>query len=104
MRRLILSGKLAAQQRYAAVKNTKIVNLGQVRDLLAEWEKVRAAIMTGKIDGWFAAFRDTEAQESIYMGGVYKEDPQEALKAALRVSAARTLIEDEPSRLKVTGT
>ena len=84
------------------MQQTKIVNLGKVRDLLAEWEKVRAHIVTGHVTGWSATICDDE-HETVYLGGVYQDDPAAALRAALKSSAARVLIEDPP-RVKVHGT
>jgi hypothetical protein len=77
-----------------AVGSTKIVHLGQVRDLLAEWEQVRQAILAGQVDGFHTALRRGTA-ETIYLGGVYKEDPHAAARAVLRVSIAHMLAEDE---------
>lgn len=73
-----------------------VVNLGQVRDLLAEWERVKAHIVGGKITGFHATFRDSEQTETTFAGGVYREDPAQAARAALRMSAYRTLTEDTP--------
>lgn len=77
---------------------SKIVQLGAVRNLLAEWEKVRSHIAAGEINGWSITIRDGLDEETIYLGGTYKEDPQAALKAALRMSAARVLTEDDPPK------
>lgn len=82
--------------REGAVSSKKVVNLGQVRDLLAEWDKVKAHIVSGNIAGFHAAFRDTEQNETVFMGGVYRDDPSAAARSALRMSAYRTLTEDTP--------
>lgn len=76
--------------------STKVVNLRQVRDLLAEWEKVRSAIAGGLVKGFHVALRDREQDETIYLGGVYRENPRLALGAILKASAARSQEEDEP--------
>lgn len=76
--------------------NMKVVKLGMVRDLLAEWEKVRRHILAGETAGFHSMFCDSDGQETLFLGGVYKEDPEKALKATLKVSAARVLDEDEP--------
>lgn len=72
-----------------------IVNLGQVRDLKAEWEKVRDAICQGKVKGFYLSVLADTGKETIYVGGRYKEDPQQAARAALRISAARVMEEDD---------
>lgn len=81
------------------MKNTKIKNLGQIRELLHVWDEVRQGILSGSVRGISAALK-FEDSESIYLGGHYREDPQAALGAALKASAARTLIEDEPPRFQ----
>lgn len=83
------------------MKNTKVVNLGKVRDLLSEWDTVRKHILAGNIGGFQSMFCDTTGRETIYVGGVYREDPQKALKALLRMSAARALAEDDPPQFTV---
>lgn len=75
---------------------TSIINLGGVRDLLAEWTKVREAIVKGQIRGFSTALMTDDGGETIYLGGAYKQDPQKALSAMLKTSAARTLTEEEP--------
>jgi hypothetical protein len=77
------------------VKNTRVIQLGRVRSLLAEWEKVRQGILAGQIDGFHTALRRGE-RETIYMGGVYQEDSEAAARAALKASISRMLCEDPP--------
>jgi hypothetical protein len=64
---------------------------------MAEWEKVRRHIIAGGVTGFTITLLNDAARETIYAGGSYKDDPQAALRAALRMSAVRTLIEDPPS-------
>lgn len=78
------------------MQQTKVVNLGQVKDLMSEWEKVRQSIIAGQIEGWAATLRCADGLEVVYLGGVYKRDRALASRAALRQSAARMLAEDEP--------
>lgn len=77
------------------MKNTKVIQLGRVRDLLGEWEKVRRGILAGEIDGFHTALRRGK-RETIYMGGVFKEDGEAAARAALKASISRMLSEDPP--------
>jgi hypothetical protein len=79
----------------------KIVNLGLIKDLLAEWDRVRSHIVSGDITGFQTVFLDSDSHESIFTGGVCKDDPRAALKAALRLSMARTLSEDTPPAKRV---
>lgn len=83
------------------MKNTKIVDLGQIRDVFAEWEKVRQHLATRKVRGFQITLIGDDESETVYMGGVYKEDPLRALSAALKSSAARALAEDPPPILKL---
>lgn len=75
---------------------TKVVHLGAVRDLQAEWEKVRQFIGTGRMKGFQLTVLDEDERETVFLGGVYKDDSQKALRASLKMSAARMLAEDEP--------
>lgn len=77
------------------MKNTKVVQLGRVRDLLGEWEKVRQGIISGEIDGFHTALRRGE-RETVYMGGCFKNDSEAAARAALKASISRMLTEDQP--------
>lgn len=82
---------------------TRVVNLGAVRDLLGELDKVRTAILAGKVTGFQCTLMDSEDTETIYMGGPYREDPKLALSAILKASAARVMTEDPPPALKVAS-
>lgn len=79
----------------------KVVQLGVVRDMLAELDKLRAAITSGRVTGFHAALKHVDGEETIYLGGVYRENPEDALRAALRASAARVLAEDPPVAVRV---
>jgi hypothetical protein len=81
------------------VKHTKIINLGVVRNLLPEWLRVKQHIAQHKVSGWYTVMCDEEGREALYMGGVYKHEPARALQAALKISAARALIEDDPPQI-----
>lgn len=94
MRGRLLLGIVVAQQEYTV----KVINLGTVRNLMTEWDKVRQKIAAGGVASWAVTLQDDLGDESIYLGGVYKEDPAAALKAALRLSAARVLTEDDPPK------
>lgn len=74
----------------------KIVNLGQVRDLLSEWERVKDEIRAGRIEGFALMVRAPNGGEAIYVGGHYKSNPHEATRCVLRLSAALVMVEDPP--------
>jgi hypothetical protein len=66
----------------------KVVHLGEVRDLLAQWDRVRDSVRGGKTRGFAIALQDEDGREVIYTGGTYKADPASAMKSTLRLSAA----------------
>lgn len=76
---------------------TKVVDMRGVRDLLADWEEVRQRILHGGIKAWAVSVRDDQGREAIYVGGSYKQDPDAACKAAMRMSWEQTKIADEES-------
>ena len=86
------------------MQKTKVIQLGRVRDLLGEWERVREGLISGELEGFSVTLFGNSGRQRIYLGGVCKEDPQEAAKAALRASMARMLTEDPPLAPKMNGT
>jgi hypothetical protein len=64
----------------------KVVNLGEVRDLLQSWEEVRQHIVKGDIRAFALTIQELQGREAVYYGGLYKSDPAAALKAGLRQS------------------
>lgn len=81
----------------------KVVNLGEVKDLRQEWDKVRAGINAARVASFFLLVADQDGHESIFTGGAYKSQPEKAARAALRVSAARMMLEDSPPDFQVTA-
>lgn len=79
---------------------TTVVNLGIVKDMLAELDRVRQHVLSGNIAGFQSVFCDSQGGETIFLAGAYKHDPKQALAASLKLSAARALAEDEPPKLK----
>lgn len=76
------------------MESTKVVDLGMVRDVLAEWERVRAGIATGRISFSVALMNHDTGQETLYLGGAYKQDPVLAMRSILKHSTARALEDD----------
>jgi hypothetical protein len=79
-----------------------VVRLGPVRDLKSQWEAVRNSVVQGKVTGFYLVLMGPNGQETMYCGGSYKADPMAAAGAALKLSAARVLEEDDPPVLQVT--
>lgn len=69
------------------MNRVRVINLGQTRELLAEWDKVRAAILAGHLSGFHAGVRTTLGVDTIFLGGVFRDDPMAAMHGILRASA-----------------
>lgn len=76
------------------MKNTKVVHLGAVRDLLTEWEVIRQHILRGNVKGWIGTLRDDADEDTVYVGGTFNHSTCDRLGAVLKMSAARVEIED----------
>lgn len=70
------------------MKSVQVINLAEIRQLLAEWDKVRAAILAGHLSGFHAGVRTTLGVDTVFLGGVFKSDPAAAMRGILRASAA----------------
>jgi hypothetical protein len=64
----------------------KVVQLGECRDLLRHWDKVRRHILRGKVKGWGITLLSEDGQETIFVAGDYEQDPAARLQASLRLS------------------
>lgn len=78
------------------MKNTKVVHIRQVRDLLAEWDVIRRDILRGRVCGWMGALQDVDGQNTVYLGGVFHNSSEDRLRAVLKMSAARVQTEAPP--------
>lgn len=67
------------------MNNEKVIDLQETRELLAEWNEVKVAILAGLVAGFHAGGRGAE---KVYLGGVYREDPMQAVRGLLRAAAA----------------
>lgn len=79
----------------------KVVDLGPVRDMTADWEAMRALIKKGRITGYNLTVCSDDGEEAIFLGGRYKTDPMAALQAQLRMSGARMLSDEEEEEPKL---
>jgi hypothetical protein len=64
----------------------RVVNLGEVKDLLASLEDLRQHILKGEIRAFAVTLQGPEGKETVYLGGVYKRDYASALMAGLKQS------------------
>lgn len=68
----------------------QVINLGETRSLLAEWNEVRVSILAGQVSGFLAGVRTRNGEETVHLAGVYRDDPMEALRSMFRAAAACT--------------
>jgi hypothetical protein len=69
------------------MKNTNVVHLGTVREMLAELDKMRAGILAGTVSGIQTSSRSSAGKDTVFLGGVFKEDPGAAMRVIIRATA-----------------
>jgi hypothetical protein len=72
----------------------RVVNLGEVKDLLKSWDDVRQQILSGHLKAFALTLQDRSGKEAVYYGGVYKSDRAAGLKASMRQSWEMTQVAD----------
>lgn len=81
------------------MKNVQVINLGETRELLAELDRTRAAILAGHLAGFYAGRLSTTGEGKLFLGGVFRDNPSAAVKSMLKAAAAdartRSLPEEE---------
>jgi hypothetical protein len=82
------------------MKETKVVYMAAVKDLLAELEKLRLDVLAGEVQGWGGTVKFTDGREVAYIGGTFKHSTADQARAMLKVSALRTMMEDTPPKRK----
>lgn len=70
------------------MKEQQVINLGETRELLAEWNEVRVSILAGQVSGFHAGVRNRNGDERVHLAGVYRDDPMEAVRSMFRAAAA----------------
>lgn len=86
------------------MKNVQVINLGETRELLAELDKARSAILAGHTAGFYAGRISSTGEEEVFLGGVFRENATAAVKSMLKAAAAdaraRRSPEDHPTFLQ----
>jgi hypothetical protein len=82
------------------MKNTNVVWMGAVRELLAELDKLRSDVLAGGVQGWGGTVKYSDGREVVYLGGTFQESPEDRVRAMLKVSATRMRLEDPPLPLR----
>lgn len=63
-----------------------VVHLGECRDLLQSWDRVRSEILRGHVQGFALCIKDWHDQERVFFAGTYQAEHESAASAALRMS------------------
>lgn len=77
------------------MNNAKVVHLGETRRLLAEWNEVRVAILAGRVAGFQAGVKTVNGEETIYLAGVYRQDPMLAVRGLFQAARDAKQIAEE---------
>jgi hypothetical protein len=83
---------------------TKVVYMAAVKDLLAEWEKIRRDILAGEVQGWGGSIKFTDGEEVVYIGGTFRTNAADRARCMLKVSAVRATREGQPLTLRNIAT
>lgn len=83
------------------MKNTHVVRMDLVRDMLATREGVRQEILSGDAAGAVFIIARADGRLDVRLGGTLKEDPSAALKAVLKMQMAHELDAAQPASLRV---
>lgn len=75
---------------------TKVVNLSKIRELLRELDEARRRVVNGSLSGWQTTLRDEQGRDTVFLGGIFSENPQAAIPALLNASAERRFGETDP--------
>lgn len=71
------------------LKNTKIIQLGETRELLSQWNEVKAAILAGQVTGLHAGVQTTDGT-TVFLAGTFRDDPMQAVRTMLKAAAEST--------------
>lgn len=71
------------------MKDVKVIHLGETRELLAEWNEVRVAILAGRIKGFHAGVETPEGV-TVYLAGIYRDEPMLGVRGLLKAVADTT--------------
>lgn len=63
-----------------------VVNLQNCRNLLGEWDAMRARILKGEVSGWAMCVMDEHGADRSQFAGSYRDEPDAALRASLSMS------------------
>lgn len=71
----------------------QLINLVETRELMAQWNEVRVAILAGQIAGFYSGVQTRNGEETVMLAGAHREDPMQAVRSLMKAAAA---YEEEP--------
>lgn len=90
---------IAAHQREVTKMKSNVVQMGTVRELLAQIDRLRAEVLAGDVSGWGGSVLFADGRETVYIGGNFRENAEAQARSMLKVSALRVMREDTPPKL-----
>lgn len=81
---------------------TNVIQMGAVRDLLAELDKLRSDVLAGEVLGWGGSVFYADGREVAYLGGSFRHNAKDQARAMLKVSVLRVLREGPPPKKRKT--
>jgi hypothetical protein len=87
-----VAGTFNAHQREGVA--LKVVQLGDVRDMLAKLDQVRAVVQRGQVKGFSLTILEKDDSQHVFMGGELRHNSELNLKVAMRNSWEQTKHKD----------
>lgn len=78
------------------MKTTNVVRLAKIRDMLAELERARKFILSGRAVGIQTSMQADDGKETVGLAGTYRDNPSSAVRAVFKATVLRQA-DDEPS-------
>lgn len=72
-----------------------VVEMGTVREFLAQLEQLKSELLAGEIQGWGGVVKFADGRDVVYVGGSFRTSTADRTRAMLRVSAAVALRQDD---------
>jgi hypothetical protein len=70
------------------MNKSNVVLMANVRELLAELDKLKADVLKGNITGWGGMVKHADGNEVVYLGGTFRFSSEDRTRCVLKVSAA----------------
>lgn len=73
------------------MQDAKVIDLDQVRGLVAELDKVRRRITAGELIGYHVVVCDAAYEATVCSGGLYRENPDALMDVVIKEHMGRAL-------------